>query len=415
MSELRFWLCLFIVVCLRICHTHGWFWSDDSNAKGTQTPAYLSTLRPTSRPRTEPPRTAGTSASVTVVEKEVSYNGGHFEGESEFISRSGLGVESESVNGSWSEFASGSGSGSSQFERQDAYVTSTNVSGIAGENASLHVGNLKLETKVDQMDGLQSISDPAYSQFNESINVKNVSTYNNSTEHDEYDNTTLYSSEYSVSDNLLTIESEYFVARMPVVESSRCLPVDPDLPFCTRTRVESFMVPNFLNQSSVEEVQVVLTQWAWLLRSNCHHSLEWFFCLLLTPRCGPPGLQPPLPCRSFCEVLRDSCWTLLDEGRLPVECHSLPEEKHDGYQCLSVSNQKGNGRLECHLSQKREMHFQPVLPVCMFVIHQSWGGFLFVCKCCVVLNSCKHSESLGRCVLTHSLCTLVKTAWKCEG
>lgn len=376
MSELRFWLCLFIVVCLSIRHTHGWFWNDISNTKGTQTPAYLTTIRPTSQPRTETTRTAGTSASVIEVEKEVSYNGGHFEGESEFISRSGLGDESESVNGY--EFASGSGSGSSQFERQDAYVTSTNVSGISVENASLHVGNLKLETKVDQMDGLQSVSDPAYSQFNESILVKNVSTYNhlngrNSTEHDDYDNSTLYSSEYSVSDNLLTIESEYFVASMPVVESSRCLPVGPDLPFCTRTRVDSFMVPNFLNQSSVEEVQVVLTQWAWLLRSNCHHSLEWFFCLLLTPRCGPSGLPPPLPCRSFCEVLRDSCWTLLDEGRLPVECHSLPEEKHDGYRCLSVSNQKGNGRLECYLSQKkRKMHFQPVPPVCLFVIHQSW-------------------------------------------
>lgn len=394
MSELRFWLCLFIVVCLSIRHTHGWFWDDNSNTKGTQTPAYLTTIRPTSQPRTEPTRTAGTSASVIEVEKEVSYNGGHFEGESEFISRSGLGVESESVNGY--EFASGSGSGSSQFERQDAYVTSTSVSGISGENASLHVGNLKLETKVNQMDGLQNVSDLAYSQFNESILLKNVSTYNhlngrNSTEHD--DNSTLYS-----SDNLLTIESEYFVASMPVVESSRCLPVGPDLPFCTRARVDSFMVPNFLNQSSVEEVQVVLTQWAWLLRSNCHHSLEWFFCLLLTPRCGPSGLPPPLPCRSFCEVLRDSCWTLLDEGRLPVECHSLPEEKHDGYRCLSVSNQKGNGRLECHLSQKKKKDAFSTSATCLSVCHPPvLVRVLFVCKCCVVFTSCKHSESLGRC------------------
>ncbi|TNN61895.1 Collagen alpha-1(XVIII) chain [Liparis tanakae] len=38
--------------------------------------------------------------------------------------------------------------------------------------------------------------------------------------------------------------------------------------------------------------------------------------------------------------MRDSCWALLDEGRLPVECHTLPDEEDDGYQCLSVSNQK---------------------------------------------------------------------------
>ncbi|XP_073701175.1 uncharacterized protein [Garra rufa] len=352
MSKLRFWLCLFILVCLRIHHTQGWFWYDDSkeNEKGAQTPAYLTTVRATTPPRTEPSKTTGTSASVT----EVSYDGGHTKGESEFKSRSGLRVESESKSGSWSEFASGSGSGYSQFERQDGNVKSTNVLRIAGEDARLHVGKFQLETKEEQMDGLQSNSDPTDSPFNESMNVssKNISIYDgsNSTEHDGYDNTTLYSSEYSVSDNLLTIESEFLVASMPTTdESPRCLPVDSKLPFCTKMGVESFKVPNFLNQSTVEEVQVVLTQWAWLLRSNCHHSLEWFFCLLLTPRCGPPGQPPPLPCRSFCEVLRDSCWMLLDEGRLPVECHSLPEEKHDGYRCLSVSNQKGNGRLECHL------------------------------------------------------------------
>ncbi|KAL0184744.1 hypothetical protein M9458_020440, partial [Cirrhinus mrigala] len=59
MSTLRFWLCLFILVCLRIRHTYGWFWFDDlkENAKGAQTPAYLTTERPTSPPRTELPRT----------------------------------------------------------------------------------------------------------------------------------------------------------------------------------------------------------------------------------------------------------------------------------------------------------------------------------------------------------------------
>ncbi|KAF0026136.1 hypothetical protein F2P81_020873 [Scophthalmus maximus] len=80
-----------------------------------------------------------------------------------------------------------------------------------------------------------------------------------------------------------------------------------------------------------------MNKWAWLLNSHCHHSLEWFFCLLLVPKCGSPGA---LPCRSFCEVLQDSCWALLDEGHLPVECHTLPEDEDDGYQCLSVSNQK---------------------------------------------------------------------------
>lgn len=122
-------------------------------------------------------------------------------------------------------------------------------------------------------------------------------------------------------------------------ESQKCLLLDTTLPFCSSMTGELFLVPNYLNHSTVVQVQVLLHNWAWLLKSRCHHSLEWFFCLLLVPKCG--SLVPLLPCRSFCEVLKDSCWTLLDEGRLPVECHALPDEEDDGYQCLSVSNQKG--------------------------------------------------------------------------
>ncbi|XP_056144842.1 collagen type XVIII alpha 1 chain a [Lampris incognitus] len=138
-----------------------------------------------------------------------------------------------------------------------------------------------------------------------------------------------------------SVESQTIVSKPAVVlESPRCLSLDTTLPFCSSMGRRSFAVPNYLNQTSIEEVQAHLNEWAWLLRSRCHHSLEWFFCLLLVPKCSPPGLPPAIPCRSFCEVLRDSCWTLLNEGHLPVECHTLPDEKDDGYQCLSVSNQK---------------------------------------------------------------------------
>lgn len=138
-----------------------------------------------------------------------------------------------------------------------------------------------------------------------------------------------------------TSESDVKLAKSPqVIESPQCLLLDNVLPFCSSMAGERFVVPNYLNQSTVEEIQILLNNWTWLLGSHCHHSLEWFFCLLLVPKCG--SLAPLLPCRSFCEVLRDSCWTLLDEGHLPVECHTLPEDDDDGYQCLSVSNQKGN-------------------------------------------------------------------------
>lgn len=126
-----------------------------------------------------------------------------------------------------------------------------------------------------------------------------------------------------------------------------CLPVPSDWPICSAKRPQSLVLPNFFNHTSVDEVGAVLKEWAWLARKGCHPSAEWFLCLLLVPRCPAQAL---LPCRSFCQTLRDSCWASLDDGRLPVECHLLPDvaPDHSHPACLSVSNWKGNlGGLEC--------------------------------------------------------------------
>ncbi|KAK5891510.1 hypothetical protein CgunFtcFv8_018755 [Champsocephalus gunnari] len=120
-----------------------------------------------------------------------------------------------------------------------------------------------------------------------------------------------------------------------------CLPVPSDWPICSGKRPESFTLPNFFNHTSVEEVGAVLQEWAWLTKLGCHHGAEWFLCLLLAPPCTPPP-HPHLPCRSFCQVLQDSCWASLEDGRLPVECHLLPDggQEPGGPACASVSNLK---------------------------------------------------------------------------
>lgn len=151
-------------------------------------------------------------------------------------------------------------------------------------------------------------------------------------------------------------------------ESPRCLPLDPDLPFCTGTGQKSFSVPNFLNQSSVGEVRAALGAWAWLLRSGCHPSLEWFYCLLLAPPCPAPGRPPaPAPSRAACQALEDGCWGVLrgGGGGLIVPCPALPNPERPEYgpdrrarPCPCA--RQGNGGLECIPAG---MHFQP--PVCL--------------------------------------------------
>lgn len=150
-------------------------------------------------------------------------------------------------------------------------------------------------------------------------------------------------------------------------DSINCLPRGSDWPYCVSHGEVTFSVPNFFNHTQAEDVVAVLNEWDWLLRSGCHHGLEWFFCLLLAPRCHQPSEKSGivlLPCRTFCEVLLDSCWTVLQERGLPVACHTLPEGPEPSQPCITVSNHKG----------KTKMHLKLVplvLSVC--VIH--WCAF----------------------------------------
>lgn len=129
-----------------------------------------------------------------------------------------------------------------------------------------------------------------------------------------------------------------------------CLPVPSDWPICSAKHPQSLTLPNVFNHTSVDEVGAVLKEWAWLVEEGCHPSAEWFLCLLLVPGC--PG-RAPLPCRSFCQTLHDSCWASLENGRLPVACHHLPDVAPERSRptCVSVSNWKGNlAGWECLLS-----------------------------------------------------------------
>ncbi|XP_073433617.1 uncharacterized protein [Dendrobates tinctorius] len=118
---------------------------------------------------------------------------------------------------------------------------------------------------------------------------------------------------------------------------AHCLPVPDNLPLCRQLGIKTFMLPNYLNHTSVLEIQAALHDWEGLLKSHCHHYLERFFCLLLLPRCNPPSslVSPPVPCRGFCKVLQDACWDLLQGAHLPLSCDSLPKVD-SGVPCVYI-------------------------------------------------------------------------------
>ncbi|KAM3916017.1 uncharacterized protein RB166_015389 [Leptodactylus fuscus] len=136
---------------------------------------------------------------------------------------------------------------------------------------------------------------------------------------------------------------------------AHCLPVPINLPFCHNLGIETFMLPNYVNHTSVLEVQAALHDWEGLLKSHCHRYLEWFFCLLLVPRCNPSSFSlvlPPGPCRGFCKFLQDSCWDLLKGAHLPVSCDSLPEED-SGVPCVYIHFSIGSETIEVSNSSER--------------------------------------------------------------
>ncbi len=60
-------------------------------------------------------------------------------------------------------------------------------------------------------------------------------------------------------------------------DSTNCLSRGSDWPFCLSHSEVTFSVPNFFNHTQAVDVVAVLNEWGWLLRSGCHHGLEWFF------------------------------------------------------------------------------------------------------------------------------------------
>lgn len=127
---------------------------------------------------------------------------------------------------------------------------------------------------------------------------------------------------------------------------AHCLPVPTNLPFCHKLGIETFLLPNYLNHSSVLEVKAALHDWEGLLKSHCHLYLEWFFCLLLVPRCNTSSpVPPPVPCQGYCKALQDACWDLLKGVGLPVSCDALPKED-SGASCVYIHFLTGSETLE---------------------------------------------------------------------
>ena len=98
--------------------------------------------------------------------------------------------------------------------------------------------------------------------------------------------------------------------------------------------------PNCAGQERSEEAEASLKSLRLFLKSSCHADISQFICMSYYTPCNPITSEPIVPCRSFCEEVRDSCQCVLEAGGLSwprdLNCSKYEADTSKCYQPESV-------------------------------------------------------------------------------
>uniref|UniRef100_A0A6J0V649 Secreted frizzled-related protein 5 n=1 Tax=Pogona vitticeps TaxID=103695 RepID=A0A6J0V649_9SAUR len=120
----------------------------------------------------------------------------------------------------------------------------------------------------------------------------------------------------------------------------QCVDIPTDLQLCHNVGYKRMRLPNLLEHESMAEVKQQASSWVPLLAKRCHSDTQVFLCSLFAPVCLD---RPIYPCRSLCEVVRDSCAPVMESYGFPwpemLNCNKFP---FDNDLCITV--QFGNSQ-----------------------------------------------------------------------
>ncbi|KAH0623834.1 hypothetical protein JD844_006988 [Phrynosoma platyrhinos] len=120
----------------------------------------------------------------------------------------------------------------------------------------------------------------------------------------------------------------------------QCVDIPADLQLCHNVGYKRMRLPNLLEHESMPEVKQQASSWVPLLAKRCHSDTQVFLCSLFAPVCLD---RPIYPCRSLCEVVRDSCAPVMESYGFPwpemLSCNKFP---FDNDLCITV--QFGNSQ-----------------------------------------------------------------------
>lgn len=121
----------------------------------------------------------------------------------------------------------------------------------------------------------------------------------------------------------------------------QCLDIPPDMQLCRDVGYKRMRLPNLLEHETMAEAKQQASSWVPLLAKQCHTDTQLFLCSLFAPVCLD---RPVYPCRSLCEVVRDSCAPVMESYGFPwpemLHCGKFPSD-HE----LCIAVQFGNSKV----------------------------------------------------------------------
>eukprot|EP00111_Clytia_hemisphaerica_P021634 TCONS_00063634-protein len=113
------------------------------------------------------------------------------------------------------------------------------------------------------------------------------------------------------------------------------------IPLCKDVGYNETYMPNNFGQSSQFEAGLIIHQFWPLVLINCSPLLKHFVCSLYAPMCDPIYFKEIVPCRSFCEDVRDSCTAIMKNNGFDwpshLKCEQFPTRKENSI-CMKPSN-----------------------------------------------------------------------------
>jgi frizzled protein 5/8 len=105
------------------------------------------------------------------------------------------------------------------------------------------------------------------------------------------------------------------------------------IPLCKQIGYNLTYMPNRFGHKNQFDAGLIIHQFWPLVLINCSPRLKHFVCSLYAPICDPLYHKVILPCRSFCEEVRDSCAPVMLQNGFPwpshLKCANFPTRQQN--------------------------------------------------------------------------------------